>query len=85
MKYFLLAALLVLGIRYFNVLLGGAGDLWSIASPLIAGCAVAYVLNIVMRRLEKLYFPRSESPLVRKSRRPVCIVLSLVQIGRAHV
>ena len=57
-KYFLLAALLVLGIRYFNVLLGGAGDLWSIASPLIAGCAVAYVLNIVMRRLEKFYFPR---------------------------
>ncbi len=80
-KYFLLAALLVLGIRYFNVLLGGAGDLWSIASPLIAGCAVAYVLNIVMRRLEKFYFPRSESQLVRRSRRPVCIVLSLVLIA----
>ena len=40
-KYFLLAAFLVLVIRYFNVLLGGAGNLWGIASPLGAGCAVA--------------------------------------------
>ena len=81
MKYFLLAAVLVLGIRYFNVLLGGAGDLWSIASPLIAGCAVAYVLNIVMRKLEKLYFPNSGSRLAKRTRRPVCIVLSLVLIA----
>ena len=80
-KYFLLAAVLVLGIRYFNVLLGGAGDLWSIASPLIAGCAVAYVLNIVMRKLEKLYFPNSGSRLAKRTRRPVCIVLSLVLIA----
>ena len=80
-KYSLLAAVLVLGIRYFNVLLGGAGDLWSIASPLIAGCAVAYVLNIVMRKLEKLYFPNSGSRLAKRTRRPVCIVLSLVLIA----
>ena len=80
-KYFLLAAVLVLGIRYFNVLFGGAGDLWSIASPLIAGCAVAYVLNIVMRKLEKLYFPNSGSRLAKRTRRPVCIVLSLVLIA----
>ena len=80
-KYFLLAAVLVLGIRYFNVLLGGAGDLWSIASPLIAGCAVAYVLNIVMRKLEELYFPNSGSRLAKRTRRPVCIVLSLVLIA----
>ena len=80
-KYFLLAAVLVLGIRYFNVLLGGAGDLWSIASPLIAGCAVAYVLNIVMRKLEKLYFPNSGSRRAKRTRRPVCIVLSLVLIA----
>ena len=80
-KYFLLAAFLVLVIRYFNVLLGGAGNLWGIASPLVAGCAVAYVLNIVMRRLEKLYFPNSRSVWVKKSRRPVCIVLSLVLIA----
>lgn len=80
-KYFLLATLLILVIRYFDVLLGGAGNLWSIAWPLILGCVIAYVLNIVMRRLEKLYFPDTKSALVKKSRRPVCIVLSLVLIA----
>lgn len=80
-KYFLLATLLILVIRYFDVLLGGAGNLWSIAWPLILGCVIAYVLNIVMRRLEKLYFPNTKSALVKKSRRPVCIVLSLLLIA----
>lgn len=80
-KYLLLATLLILVIRYFDVLLGGAGNLWSIAVPLTMGCVVAYVLNIVMRALEKLYFPGSKNKFVKKSKRPVCIVLSLVLIA----
>lgn len=80
-KYFLLATLLVLVIRYFDVLMGGAGNLWSIAWPLILGGVIAYVLNIVMRKLEKIYFPDSKKAVVKKSRRPVCIVLSLVLIA----
>lgn len=79
-KYFLLATLLVLIIRYFDVLMGGAGNLWSIIWPLILGGVIAYVLNIVMRKLEKIYFPDSKNAVVKKSRRPVCIVLSLVLI-----
>lgn len=79
-KYLLLATLLILVIRYFDVLLGGAGSLWSIAAPLTMGCVIAYVLNIVLKRLEKIYFPASEKAIVKKSRRPVCIVLSLVLI-----
>lgn len=80
-KYLLLATVLILCIRYFDVLLGGAGNLWSIAGPLTMGCVIAYVLNIIMRMLEKAYFPKSKNRFVTKSRRPVCIVLSLVLIA----
>lgn len=80
-KYFLLATVLILGIRYFDVLLGGAGRLWSIAAPLAMGGIIAYVLNLIMCRLERLYFPKTKSKAVIKSRRPVCIVLSIVLIG----
>lgn len=80
-KYLLLATLLILVIRYFDVLLGGAGNLWSIAVPLTMGCVIAYVLNIIMRVLERFYFPKSQNKFVNKSRRPVCIVLSMVLIA----
>lgn len=78
--YLVIAALLILGIRYFDVLLGMAGNLWKIAGPLLMGCVIAYVLNIVMKKLEKIYFPNSKKTAVIKSRRPVCIVLSMVLI-----
>lgn len=80
-KYLLLATALILCIRYFDVLLGGAGNLWSIAGPLTMGCVIAYVLNIILRRLEKIYFPNSKNKFVAGSRRPVCIVLSMVLIA----
>lgn len=80
-KYLLLATVLILCIRYFDVLLGGAGNLWSIAGPLTMGCVIAYVLNIIMRLLEKIYFPKAKNQFVTKSRRPVCIILSLVLIA----
>lgn len=80
-KYLLVAALLILVIRYFDVLLGGAGNLWGIVTPLVMGCIIAYVLNIIMKVLEKFYFPKSCSRFVRRSRRPVCIVLSIILIA----
>lgn len=80
-KYFLLAAVLVLGIRYFDVLLEGAGRLWGIAAPLVMGGVIAYVLNLIMCRLERFYFPKSKNKAVIHSRRPVCIVLSIVLIA----
>ena len=80
-KYFLLAAVLVLGIRYFDVLLEGAGRLWGFAAPLVMGGVIAYVLNLIMCRLERFYFPKSKNKAVIRSRRPVCIVLSIVLIA----
>ena len=79
-KYMFLAAALILGILYFNTILTGIGSLGGILMPLILGCVFAYVLNIIMRRLEKIYFPGSKKKFVQKSRRPVCMILSIILI-----
>lgn len=78
--YLALTALAVLGIINIKWLISVLAGLWSILSPLIIGCAMAYVLNLVMRRLEKLYFPKSEKKIVKATKRPVCLVLSLLLI-----
>ncbi len=79
-KYLLLAAVLVLAITNFNVLLEFVSKLWGIVFPLVLGGIMAYILNIVMRRLEKWYFPKSQNKLVQKTKRMVCIFLSLFLI-----
>lgn len=79
-KYFLLAAVLVLAVIRFDKLLGFAGRLWSIVVPLVLGAVMAYVLNIIMKVLEKWYFPKSKSKLVKATRRIVCIFLSIFLI-----
>ena len=79
-KYFLLAAVLILAITRFNVLLEFIKRLWGIVFPLVLGGIMAYILNIIMRKLEKYYFPKSRNRLIQKSRRIVCIFLSFFLI-----
>lgn len=79
--YFLLAAVMVLAVVKFNVLLSFVGKLWKVAFPLVLGAAMAYILNIIMSRLEKIYFPESKNKFVNRTRRFVCIFLSLFLIS----
>lgn len=75
--YGLIVALLCLFVIHFERIVGWGGMLFSVAYPLLLGCVMAYVLNILMVRLERIYFPRSKAAWVKKSRRGVCILLSL--------
>ncbi len=59
-----------------NILL----SLLSAAAPLLIGCVIAYLLNILMSSYEKWYFPRSKKPFLIKSRRPVCMLLAMVTL-----
>jgi len=72
-----IVAILCLFVIHFKDVVGWGGALYAVAYPLILGCVMAYVLNILMVRLERIYFPKSKSTLVLKSKRPVCITLSL--------
>ncbi len=50
------------------------------ASPLIIGCIIAFVLNILMGFYERHYFKKSTKPIVAKTRRPVCLALAIVTL-----
>lgn len=77
-RLMLLAALLALGVIHIEFLINTALTLWRVASPLIAGAVVAYILEIIIKRLERLMFPNSKNPWIQKSRRGVCILLAFL-------
>ncbi|MHC1682052.1 MAG: AI-2E family transporter [Clostridiaceae bacterium] len=79
-KYFLLAAVLVLIVKYSEVLISLVKNISNAGGPLILGLALAYVLNILMKKLEKIYFPKSKNKFINESRRAICILLSILLI-----
>ena len=73
------AALLALVVKYSDSILGAAGLLASLFTPVVVGGAIAYILNILVVRLEKLPPLGPSSPLY-KGRRAVSILASLLLI-----
>lgn len=72
--------LLFLFIRYWDVCMGVADTAWAAAFPLFLGCALAYVLNILMCFYEQHLFPRKKGRVWSRLRRPVCILLAMTSI-----
>ena len=75
--------LLYLCIHYWKGFMGFLGMLMGAAAPLLIGCVIAYIINILMSFYEKHYFPRSTRKFWIRSRRPVCMLaafLSLVAV-----
>lgn len=56
------------------------GLLVSSATPLLIGCAIAYIINILMSFYEKYYFPNSRKEGIIKSRRVVCMLAAFVTL-----
>lgn len=77
-KFVLVLAAVYLCVSYLPAILTGFTVFWHAASPLVIGCVIAYILNILLIRVEKWYFPHSQKPMVLKTRRLVCVVLSFV-------
>ena len=75
-RLMLLAALLILGVLNFGRLCAAARFLWHVMQPLALGAVMAYVLEIVVKYLEGVYFPKSSAAFVLKSRRMVCVLLA---------
>ncbi len=78
--YICLAACLILCIVKIDAIAAGAGKLWNVILPLVLGMGIAYVLNIVLVRVERLYFPRSRNRLIRSTRRGAGIVISMLLV-----
>ena len=72
--------LLYLCITYWKTVSAFAGLLLGAASPLLVGCVIAYLVNILMSWYEKYYFPKAKNKLLVKSRRPVCMIAAFVTL-----
>lgn len=77
----LITAAVCLFVKNVNVVLGVLQMFFAAASPLIFGIVVAYILNILLERIESIYFPKSKKTWVVKSRRPVSILLSFAALA----
>lgn len=58
----------------------GLKSVLRIAFPLFVGAVIAFIINIPMSKLEKLYFPKSKNKFVNSSRRPVCIITAIALV-----
>ena len=79
-RLLLFTALLTLGIIHFTDLCNFITVLWRSASPLIAGAALAYVLNVIVDRFEAGWFPRTKKKWLITLRTPVCTLLAVLVI-----
>jgi predicted PurR-regulated permease PerM len=50
------------------------------AKPLLIGCVIAYLLNILMSFYEEHYFPKKTAKLVVNSRRIVCMLAAMLTL-----
>lgn len=48
--------------------------------PLIIGCVVAYIVNLIMSFYERYYFPNASKNFIVKSRRIVCLLLAIITL-----
>lgn len=77
----IIAAAVWLSVMHVTTVIGAVSAVLTAAAPLVLGVVIAYILNILLSRIEKIYFPKSKEPSVIKSRRPVCIALSFAALA----
>ncbi|MCD7799645.1 MAG: AI-2E family transporter [Ruminococcus sp.] len=71
LKYTIWGMLIVISIIYFDSILKFLGSVWNVIFPLVLGLCIAYILNMVMKSIEKK-FP--------KLNRGISILLTLLLV-----
>ena len=74
------AFLLFLCVIYWSPFTSFVGTLIGASMPLLIGCLVAYIINILMSFYEKHYFPKAKKSGLNKSRRPVCMLAAFLTL-----
>ncbi len=72
--------LLYLCIHYWNVISNLLLTIVGAAFPLIIGCIIAYLINILMSWFERHYFPLSSRKFIIKSRRIISLIAAIVSM-----
>lgn len=73
LKIFAVLFALYLGIHYWPSAIGLLGAVVGAAMPLITGCVIAYLVNILMSFYERLLFSNAKNGFAQKLRRPLCM------------
>ena len=83
-----LALLIAFGLQHIDEVLSGISAILAILSPIFTGICIAFIVNVPMRPLEKLWdrlflrHPKPEGGRIRRAlRRPVCLIVSLLLIA----
>ena len=76
-----IAAAVCLFVMNVEAVIAAGMSVLSAAAPLLLGVIIAYVLNILLKGIEAVYFPKSKNEKILKTRRPVCIVLSFMALA----
>lgn len=71
---------LYLAIHYWPSVMNLGKLIIGAALPLLIGCAVAYVVNILMTFYEDHFFRKSRSPVAAKLCRPVCLAGAFISL-----
>lgn len=71
---------LYLVIRYWSSIEGVVGVAFSAAVPLLLGCIMAYVINILMNFYERWYDRLFKVEVARKIKRIVCIIFAFLSL-----
>lgn len=74
------AFVLYLGVHYWQTLVNLIKLVLGAAAPLIIGCAIAYVVNILMDFYEGLYPAGKKSAVLGKLRRPLCMAAAFLTL-----
>ncbi len=67
-------------VYYWDKVAGFISLIFNAAYSLLLGCAIAYVVNILMSFYEKHYFPRKDNAFVKKSKRPLCMIAAFLTL-----
>lgn len=72
--------LLFLGIHYWSGIVDFIGAVLGAAGPLLVGCVIAYLINILMSFFERYFFPNEKTATLGKGRRPVCMLAAMMTL-----
>ena len=71
---------LFLAITYWHPFVALCGIVLAAMTPLIIGGIIAYIVNILMSRYEKGFFPKNKTKAISKIRRPLCMILAFLTV-----
>ncbi len=75
-----IAIVMFYGLNNFGILMGLVGSAISLCFPFILGCAIAFIINVPMSKIEKLLFKKAKSKRVKKAGRPIALVITILLI-----